>query len=790
VRIVLSWLREFCPTDLAPEELGDLLASKGMHVESIERPWEGLKGVVVARVLEVRDHPKADTLCLARIDVGAAEREVVVGVRSMKPGDLVPYAGVGARVPVLPEPLGAREIRGVVSEGMLCSARELNVSADHSGILVLSEASVGEDVKRTFGLDDIVLDLEIETNRPDLLSVLGVAREVAGATGLPLTPPDTSVAEDDAVSAASAAWVEVQDAERCPRYLARVIRGSAVTPSPTRVQARLSAAGMRAQSSVVDATNYAMLEMGQPMHPFDLDLLAGGGVVVRRAREGEEIVTLDDVERELVPDDLVIADREKSVGIAGVMGSAAAEVSQSTSVVLLESAHFEPRGILRTSRRLQLPTEAAIRFSRGSDPEAVGSAADRAARLMMDWGSGAVLAGVIDLGGAPPHRKVTIRPARASAVIGHDVSAAEVAEALGRIGIPTEKQDGVIVAEAPSFRPDVEREEDLIEEVARAQGYEQLRSTLPGIKQAGGVAPTYAFRRRVREALVRAGLREALSLSFASPTDLELMGHADAVRIANPPSADEPFLRRSLVPNLLEALTGTLRRGGRGAALFEIGNVFHPADPVDEREMAAAVMAGPSGSGPHAEPRALDFFDAKGVVESLMAALAIERWTVGAPVGAPYHPGRSASIDVDGRPAGVVAELDPRVAERLDLPPRVGVIEVDVSAVRSSARATVTYRDVPRFPPVRRDLAFVVDTATAAGHVQAALEDAADDLVGSAILFDVHSGAPLPQGKKSLAFSLDFRAPDRTLTDAEANAAVAKIVERLANDFGAELRAG
>ena len=788
MKAVLSWLREYCPTDLDPDELGDLLASRGMHVESIERPWDGLDGVVIARVLEVRDHPDSETLCLARIDVGSTEREIVVGVRNMKTGDLVPYAGVGARVPALPEPLGARSIRGVVSEGMLCSPRDLNVSAEHSGILILNEGSIGEDVKLAFGLDDVVLDLEIETNRPDLLSVFGIAREVASATGLPLIPPDTSVVEDDAASASSVAWVEVDDAERCPRYLARVIRDSAVRPSPLRVQARLSAAGMRPLSSVVDATNYAMLELGQPMHPFDLDLLAGGGVVVRRAYAGERIVTLDNVERELAPDDLMIADREKTVGIAGVMGSAAAEVSETTRVVLLESAHFEPRGILRTSRRLQLPTEAAIRFSRGADPEAVGPSAARAARLMLEWGGGAVLAGAIDVGRPPPRRKVTIRPQRASAVIGHEVSAADVAEALGRIGIPTEKQNGAIVAEAPSFRPDIEREEDLIEEVARLQGYEQLRSTLPGIKQAGGLAPTYAFRRRLRQALVRAGLREALSLSFASNAELDLMGHQDAVRIANPPSADEPFLRRSLVPNLLEALTGTLRRGGRGAALFEVGIVFHPGDPVDEREMVSVVMTGPAPSGPHLQQRTLDFFDAKGVVDSLMSALGIEGWNVGEPVGPPYHPGRSASVEIDGRTAGVVAELDPRIAARLDLPARVAVVEFDVAALRASARATITYRDVPRFPPVRRDLAFVVDDSTPAGRVETALKEAGGELVDSVVLFDVHPGAPLPEGKKSLAFSVDFRASDRTLTDVEANDVVAAIAERLEREFGAALR--
>jgi phenylalanyl-tRNA synthetase beta chain len=790
VKVVLSWLREFCPVDLSPEELGELLDNKGMHVESIDRPWEGLEDVVVARVLEVRDHPNSEKLCVARIDVGATEREVVVGVRNMVPGDLVPYAGPGARVPALPQPLSGREIRGVASEGMLCSARELAISADHSGILVLAaDFETGADVKAAIGLDEAVLDLEIETNRPDLLSVLGIAREVAAATGLPLSPPDVSV-EEGGEDASTMASVVVEDPERCPRYLARLIANVEVRPAPLRAQARLTAAGMRPVSNVVDATNYVMLEMGQPMHPFDLERLYGRGIVVRRARPGERLVTLDDVEREFTEDDLLIADQDKAVGIAGVMGSASAEVSDETTEVLLESAYFEPRGVLRTSRRLLLPTEASIRFSRGTDPEGVGPAAARSVRLMVEWGGGIVLRGAIDVGASPPRRRIGVRPERASLLIGHEESASDVAEALERIGIATEKQDGVVVAEAPSFRPDLRREEDLIEEVARVQGYENLRATLPGIRQAGGLAPAHAFRRRVREALVRSGLREALSLSFSTPADLELMGHEGAMVVANPPSADEPFLRRSLVPGLVRALARTMSRGARGAALFEVGHVFHPADPVDEREMVSFVLAGPADDGLYADGRAFDFFDAKGALEALMESLSIEGWSLTQPLGRPFHAGRSAGVDVAGDPAGTIGELDPRVARRLDLPARVAVVELDVEVLAARAGSGATYRDIPRFPPVRRDLAFTVDAAVPAAAVRAALEEAGGDLVGAVLLFDVFEGDPLPAGKRSLAFSIDIRATDRTLTDPEADGVVAAIVERLSRDFGGELRAG
>jgi phenylalanyl-tRNA synthetase beta chain len=792
VKIVLSWLRELCPVALSAEELSDLLSWKGMHTESILRPWEDLSGVVVARVIEVRDHPNSEKLCLARVNYGSGERELVVGVRNMKAGDLVPLAGPGTRVPALPDPMSAKEIRGVISEGMICSPRELGISHDHTGILILPpDATVGADFKQTFGLDEVVLDLEIEANRPDELSVVGVAREVSAATGIPLTLPDVSVKEIEE-SAAARATVEVKDPGKCPRYLARVIRGVAIRPSPIRVQARLTAAGMRPIASVVDATNYVMLEMGHPMHPFDLDLLEGRGVIVRRARPGEELVTLDGVERVLTEDDLLIADRAKAVGIAGVMGSAEGEVLPSTTEVLLESAYFEPRGIFRTSRRLGLQTEASSRFSRGADPEILGPAAARAARLMAEWGGGTVLAGAIDVGRAPERRKLGVRPARASQVIGSEVSASDVAEALGRMGIAAEKADGEVRVEVPSFRPDLESEIDLIEEVVRVQGYDALGSTLPGIRQVGGVGPSYALRRRIRELLVRAGLREAGSLSFASSADLDLMGHAEGVRLANPPSADEPFLRSSLVPNLLKALARNAYRGRAGAALFEIGHVFRPgpSGEVDERESVAAGLWGPAGEDVHADRRDFDFFDAKGAVEALMDGLGISAWGLGGPPGRPFHPARSAIVVVAGQPVGVLGEIHPRLAERFDLAGRVAGFELDGNVLASNLGGGGGFREIPRFPPAHRDLAFVVAVDTPAGAVRAALVDAGGELVDSAVLFDVFQGPPIPEGKKNLAFSVDFRAPDRTLTDHEAEQAVAAIAERLRRDFGAEFRAG
>ncbi|MEX0743896.1 MAG: phenylalanine--tRNA ligase subunit beta [Actinomycetota bacterium] len=797
MKVVHSWLRELAPTELSAEELAELLTDRGAEVGSVERPWERLSGVVVARVVEVRDHPDADHLCIARVQTGSGEQEVVVGVRNMQPGDLVPLAPPGATLPSLPEPLTARKIRGVVSNGMLCSPMELGIAPSHEGILILPSAlEPGQDVKEALGLDEAVLDVEVTPNRPDFLSVLGIAREVSAATGVPLVIPDASLEEAEE-SAEDVASLKVLDQERCPRYLARVLRDIRHVPSPIAVQARLTAAGMRPISAAVDATNYAMLEVGQPLHPFDLALLKGPGIVVRRADEGEKLVTLDEVERTFTADDLLICDVERPVAVAGIMGGALAEVSETTTDILLESAWFRREGIQRTRRRLGLSTEASMRFERGTDPEGVLLGADRASRLMVEWCGATVLRGALEVGGPPGRRTVELRASRASALIGYPVSTADAAAVFDRLGMPHEPvDDDRVRVEIPGYRVDLEREVDLIEEVARIQGYERIGSTLPPVRQAGGLPERYAFLGRVRGALVRAGLREVRQIPFASDADLELMGDRDAVRVTNPLLPEEGWLRTRLTPGLLKTVRRNAARQVRSVAIFEASTVFRRVgDRAEERPMVAFALTGAADPGWAGGGRTFDFFDAKGVVEGFMAALGIE-WTLGgapgsnaeAP-GSPFHPGRAGFVlSREGERVGVVGEIHPKVAASLDITGRVAVGELELSALMDLAPSAVQVRDVPRYPPVRRDLAFTVDAGTPAGAVQSALEETAGELLDSCLLFDVHSGPPLPEGKKSLAFSVDFRAPDRTLTDAEANEAVAAIASRLALELGAQLR--
>jgi phenylalanyl-tRNA synthetase beta chain len=546
---------------------------------------------------------------------------------------------------------------------------------------------------------------------------------------------------------------------------------------------------MRPISAAVDATNYAMLEIGQPLHPFDLTLLKGPGIVVRRAKAGEGMVTLDGVERSFTDDDLLICDAERPVGVAGIMGGALAEISDATGQVLLEAASFERGGIQRTRRRIELSTEASMRFERGVDPEAASVGADRACRLMAEWCGARVLAGVVEAGAAPTRRNVTMRAGRATKVIGYDVSPTDATEVFERLMMRSEVLGDDVTVEVPGYRVDIEREVDLIEEVVRVQGYDRVGSTLPPVRQPGGMPEAYEFRHRVRDSLMRAGLREVWPFPFASDVDLALTGDADAIRVTNPLQADDRWLRTRLTPGLLAAIRRNAYRQVRSAALFEVGTVFRMVGgQPEERPMAALAITG-AAEGGWTGRREYDFFDAKGAVEALMGDLRIA-WSLGEPPGSLFHPGRSASVMVEGARIGVLGEIHPRVAESLDIPGRIAAAELEVDALMRHGARTVEAQDVQRFPRVLRDLSFVLDEQIPHGAVEAVVREAGGDLLASCVLFDVHLGPPLPAGKKSLAFSVEFRDPFRTLEREEADEAVERIRVRVAGDLGGELRSG
>ncbi len=791
MRAPLGWLREFAPTDLSVEDLADLLTHRGVKVEGIERPWAGLAGVVVARVLEVRDHPNSDKLCVARIQHAAGEIELVVGVRNMAEGNLVPWAPPGARVPVLDEPLGQREIRGVVSNGMLCSPRELAISNDHGGILVLpdGEWSVGDDLARSLELDLPVLDIEVEPNRPDLLSIYGVAREVAIATGVELAAPELTI-DERPEHASDIVSVRIDAPDACPRYLARVIRDITHRPSPLRAQARLTACGIRPIDAVVDATNYAMLEVGQPLHAFDFARVAGPGIVVRRAADGERLVTLDDIERTLTPSDLLICDVERPVALAGVMGGQTSEVSAATTDVLLESAYFTRGGVLLTARRLDVHSEASYRFERGTDPEGLEAGASRGAALMAAWTGATIAAGVAEAGKRPGRHWVSMRPGRASALLGYEVTSESAITVFDTLGMEHRAEDEAIAVEVPGYRTDIEAEVDLIEEVLRIQGYDGVDAVMPRSPHPGGVPPMAAFTSRARDALVRAGLREVRPAPFVSKADLDLFGDTDAIAVTNPLRAEEGFLRTRLTPGLLHTVARNQARGVETVAIFEVGTTFRLGDPFSEHRKLGFALAGPAAAGWFEPDRPFDVLDAKGVLEGVLADLGAAPIALGEHPGTPFHPSRAANVLIAGRHAGVLGEIHPRIAAALGIADRVAVGVVGLTPIADLQGEVVELRDVPRFPPVRRDLAFAVDLGVPAGTVAATIAEAGAPELARVDLFDVFSGPPLPEGSRSLAYSIELRDAARTLTDDEAQAVIDRIVGAVTARTGATLRSG
>lgn len=787
MKVSLSWLREFVAVEAGAGEIASRLAMLGFAVDEVHTTGGEIRDVVVGRVLEIRDHPTSNKpLVLVKVDVGAGEPlGIVCGARNFSTGDLVPVAVPGARLPGGFE-ITRRKLAGEESNGMLCSARELGISDDHSGIMVLSDGvKVGQDVVATLGLDDVVFDVDVTPNRPDGLSVLGIAREIAAAYDLPLSDPPP-VVEEAGTPAADLASVTIRDKSGCPRYVARVVTGLTNGSSPWWMQRRLLAAGMRPISAIVDVTNYVLLERGHPLHAFDLSRLADRTIVVRKAKAGETMRTLDDVERTLTKEDLLICDAQRPVAVAGVMGGADSEVDPSTTQILLESAWFTPVRVLRTARRLGLRTEASVRFERGADPAAPRRAADRAAALMAQICGGTVAPGAIDAGEAPkPRKPVPVRVARVNALLGITTTAEQMTGTLRALGfdVSTASRTALRVV-PPTWRPDVTIEEDLVEEVARTIGYDAVPVTLPAGGRRGGLTRQQTLRRVARRAMLGAGLSEAQTLSLLSPAFADRIGlppdHAwrSVLRITNPLSEDESIMRPSLVPGLMLAARHNIARRIPSVALFEIGVAFTPSGDVlpEESLQLAWILSGESPDGWHAPSRPLDFYDAKGVAETLAEVLGIRDATFApAEPVAPFHPARLAAISTGGRQMGVVGELNPRVLDELDLPPRTAAGVVDLGLLLASAQTAVDL-PLPRFPSVSRDVALIVPDEVTAGEVAGIVAAAAGPLLAAVAPFDVYRGTQVGEGRRSIAFALQFRDPERTLTDDEVDAAMAAAI--------------
>ncbi len=798
MRVPLRWLEEFVDINIAPEKLGEMLDLSGTKVEGVERPGKGVKGVVVAEVANIEEHPDADNLILVDVKVSDSDvYRVVCGARNFAAGDRVPYARVGA---VLPGPEGEdlqiteRKIRGQASQGMLCSGRELGVSKDHSGILVLSpDAPLNEDVGSVLGLDTVVFEFEITSNRPDCMSVIGIAREVAVLLRTELKVSEIHVGDAEA----SPVKVRIDDPSGCPRYVARYIEGVRVAPSPAWMAARLVASGVRPISNIVDITNYVMLEYGQPLHAFDAALIHDETIVVRRAKRGEKMTTLDGVDRALHPDDLMITDPKKTLAIAGVMGGGESEVSDATTNVILESAHFEADAIAFTARRHQLRTEASARFERGADPEIVPIAAARAAQLMAELADG-TLSGETDEYPAPPEKRtIELRVERTGEVLGAGLPGDVQAGFLTGLGFGITERDGVLVADVPTFRPDVRREEDLIEEVGRIAGFERLPASLPP-GRTGGLTREQRFERRLREMLTSLGVAESWNSSLLRTGELDDLllpqDHParDLVGLSNPMSDEEPALRTSLLPGLLRSVARNHAQHAGSIALFELARTYEPSDsdlPTQPLLLGAAFAGERKPQGWNAPSEPWDFFAAKGVLDAVLDSTGIPAPVYEPVSGPPFHPTRGAALLYGGERVGGIGQLHPEVCERFDVPDGTVCFELGVAALLAQLPEREQIADLERFPSVYMDIAVVVGEEVPAAAVTSLIRETGTPELVDVRLFDLYGGEQVAAGKKSLAYALQLRVPDRTLTDEEAAAVRDRIVAALKDPFDATLRA-
>ncbi len=802
MQISYKWLSELVEQIPPVDRLAELLTHAGLEVEAIEQLGKGLDHVVVGQVVEKEPVQGSDKLNVCRVDAGQGELlQIVCGAANYGVGAKVPTALVGASLPngMLIE---RRKLRGIDSAGMLCSEVELGLSEEGTGLMLLDEsAPVGQPITEHLGLNDVVITINATPNRPDWLSHLGVARELVALTGTTLRLPGAAPRESGK-AAAEIASVEIADPSRCGRYAARVVEGVRFGASPRWLQQRLTACGVRALGNVIDVTNYVLLETGHPLHAFNLDQVRGGRIVVRTAGEGEKLVTLDGKERALVADDLVIADAERGLVLAGVMGGADAEVGEGTTRVLVESAWFLPGSVRRSSKRHGLHTESSHRFERGADIEAVRYAIDRAAQLMQELAGGEVRPGVIDVypGKAEP-AAVSLRWLRVGELLGVDVPAEEsrrILLALG-FGLASEDAQGArwIV---PTWRTDVTGEADLIEEVARIRGY----GTVPVRMPAAGAEPALDTRAqqvqtRVRAALSGAGFDEVLNYTFVDPKDLAALvpgGEAPkALPLRNPLAETQSVMRTTLVAGLLRNASFNRNRQVADLRLCEVGPAFIPEGtrdtPVREPMRVAGLLVGarrPASWADAAQP--VDFYDAKGALETLLDTLGVVgvRWEAGDATW--LHPRSACRVSAGGREIGQFGELHPVVAEAFDLPRGVFVFELSFEELVGQAHLVPRFGGVPKFPAVLRDLAVVVPVEVSAAQIDAVLRGpAGEGLVEGVELFDVYQGPQLGEGRKNLAFAIRYRTPERTLTDEEITRVHAALVAALQREVGAELRA-
>lgn len=796
------WLQEYVDlSGVKAEELADKVTKSGIEVEGVENLNKGVSGVVIGHVVEREQHPNADKLSRCQVDLGDETVQIVCGAPNVAQGQKVAVAKVGA---VLPGNFKIKraKLRGEESNGMICSLQELGIESKlvakdyQEGIFVFpSDAEVGADALEALNLHDEVLELGLTPNRSDCLSMLGVAHEVAAILNREVKYPEVEFQETEE-KASDYISVAVEAKEDNPLYVARMVKNVKIAPSPLWMQTRLMAAGIRPHNNVVDITNYILLEYGQPLHAFDYDRLGSKEVVVRHAKEGEEIVTLDDQKRVLKENQLVITNGKDPIALAGVMGGANSEVQDDTVNVLIESAYFRGLSVRQTSKEHGLRSEASARFEKGIDPSRTRLAADRAAELMAAYAGGEIVSGTVEFD------EMTIEPAvvsvtleRINHVLGTELEMAEVQEIMNRLQFESKVEGDAIIVTVPTRRGDITIEEDIVEEVARMYGYDHLPTTLPVTVATPGRLSDYQLKRRkVRRFLEGAGLAQTTtySLTSAEKATQFALNTASTVRLAMPMSEDRSVLRQSLVPHLLEAVKHNNARQTDSIALYETGSVFLGTEegqlPIEEERVAGAITGLWHSHSWQGEKKAADFYVAKGVVEGLLSALGLDNHIEYKPTNQEgMHPGRTAAVVLNGQEAGYVGQLHPVTQKQYGLR-ETYVFELNLKAIFAAKVEEVRYSAIPRFPSITRDIALVVDKEVLAGELQTAIYEAGGELLKEVAVFDLYDGERMEEGKKSVAFSLRYLDPERTLTDEEVSAAHANVLKVVEEQFKASLR--
>jgi phenylalanyl-tRNA synthetase beta chain len=803
MNIVHSWLQDYLRFSLTPEVIADRLGKLGLEVASVERPGEKFKGFVVGEVVACDRHPKADRLTVCRVNVGKEVLQIVCGAPNVAPGQKVAVGLVGSIVPRNQHDPGGKPfelsrvvLRGVESSGMICSEYELDLGSEADGILVLdADAKVGRSLASHFGLDDVVYDIEVTANRPDWLSHLGVAREI-GILVKKEPRPHAVKLEEGKTSIRKFLSITVKDRENCPRFAGRMIRGVTIGPSPVWLQQRLRNAGLRPINNVVDVTNYVMYETGHPLHAFDYALLKGGKIIVRQAPPGTQFTTLDGKQHDLPVGAVMVCDGEREVSIAGIMGGENSEIRDSTKDVVLESAYWRPSSIRRSAKALGITTDASMRFERGADPNGVEYALDRAAELLLMLAGGELLRGKIDVYPKKIRpRVVPLRVERVNSVLGSALTKKEIVSFLSLLGIGVrEKSSGLLTCKVPTYRVDIEREIDLIEEIARIYGYDKIKPRTSASIALGQIFPSKSLADTARDILSGAGFAEALNGSMLDEPRARLAG-VEPARILNPLGQDMAYLRTSLIPGLLDTVRQNQNYGNPDLRFFEIGHVFW-VDPTSgnrlienyvEEERVALLLTGEAAPRQWSTPaRKSDMYDLKGAVASFVEKLSLDKARFISYSTSDGLTESTLSIEIHGGYAGSLGRVREDILPKLGVEGDVFIAELLLSAL--APRKVRSYEQLPKFPKVLRDISLFVDRGVHVGDIEERIRSAGGELLVGGDLFDVYEGEKAPEGKKSLAFSLALMSRQKTLTDAEIEAAVRRVVEALERDFGATLR--